>query len=206
MRLMARVAETFELGQVHRFAHEWERDASLRLRAGDVEVLDEYAAHGRIYGGTAEANEAPGRPPGPGRPSGRPASVHPGRHQRAGRPSGRPVPGRTGGLRAGRSRRGAPRRRQPGRGRGPDRAPESTTGPLTTSRGRFVTNRSVYQVAVPPPGRRLDRRRWSTRPPGSSTATTRSPSPPATWPTTWCSSTPAPPMPPRAAPGSCPTP
>jgi hypothetical protein len=57
MRLMARVAETFELGQVHRFACDWERDASLRLRAGDVEVLDEYAAHGRIYGGTAEANE-----------------------------------------------------------------------------------------------------------------------------------------------------
>jgi conjugative relaxase-like TrwC/TraI family protein len=57
MRLMARVAETFELGQVHRFVNYWERDASLRLRAGDVEVLDEYAAHGRIYGGTAEAND-----------------------------------------------------------------------------------------------------------------------------------------------------
>ncbi|MGH9122801.1 MAG: ATP-dependent DNA helicase [Acidimicrobiales bacterium] len=57
MRLMANTAETFQLGQVHRFTHDWERDASLRLRAGDVAVVDEYAARGRIYGGTAEENE-----------------------------------------------------------------------------------------------------------------------------------------------------
>jgi conjugative relaxase-like TrwC/TraI family protein len=57
MRLIAQTAGTFELGQVHRFVHVWERDASLRLRAGDVGVLDEYAEHGRIYGGTPEANE-----------------------------------------------------------------------------------------------------------------------------------------------------
>jgi hypothetical protein len=57
MRLMAKVAGTFQLGRVHRFSHDWERDASLRLRAGDVTAVDEYAARGRIYGGTAEANE-----------------------------------------------------------------------------------------------------------------------------------------------------
>lgn len=57
MRLIAKSAPSFELGEVHRFTNEWERDASLRLRAADPEVLEEYAAHGRIYGGTAEANE-----------------------------------------------------------------------------------------------------------------------------------------------------
>ena len=34
-----------------RFAEDWERDASLRLRAGDNAALEEYAEHGRITGG-----------------------------------------------------------------------------------------------------------------------------------------------------------
>ena len=34
LRLMASHADTFELARVHRFAEQWERDASLRLRAG----------------------------------------------------------------------------------------------------------------------------------------------------------------------------
>src|SRR5262249_28421877 len=37
-----------------RFAEEWERDASLRLRAGDKAALEEYAEHGRITGGDRE--------------------------------------------------------------------------------------------------------------------------------------------------------
>ena len=37
-----------------RFAAEWERDASLRLRAGDKTALDAYAEHGRIIGGSRE--------------------------------------------------------------------------------------------------------------------------------------------------------
>jgi len=37
-----------------RFAEEWERDASLRLRAGDKVALEEYAQHGRITGGDRE--------------------------------------------------------------------------------------------------------------------------------------------------------
>ena len=41
-----------ELDRVHRFANDWEREASLRLRRGDAEVLDVYDAHGRIHGGT----------------------------------------------------------------------------------------------------------------------------------------------------------
>jgi conjugative relaxase-like TrwC/TraI family protein len=39
-----------ELDRVHRFAHEWERDASLRLRRGDLSVVDTYDEHGRIHG------------------------------------------------------------------------------------------------------------------------------------------------------------
>jgi conjugative relaxase-like TrwC/TraI family protein len=40
------------LGQVRRFEHAWERAASLRLRAGDPTVLDDYDRRGRITGGT----------------------------------------------------------------------------------------------------------------------------------------------------------
>ncbi|MCP4306930.1 MAG: AAA family ATPase [bacterium] len=42
-----------ELDQVHRFANDWERDASLRLRSGDASVADLYDLHGRLHGGTA---------------------------------------------------------------------------------------------------------------------------------------------------------
>jgi hypothetical protein len=37
-----------------RFRQEWERDASLRLRAGDKTALDAYAEHGRITGGSRD--------------------------------------------------------------------------------------------------------------------------------------------------------
>ncbi len=42
-----------ELGRVHRFHHSWEREASLRLRRGDVSVVDVYEQHDRLHGGTA---------------------------------------------------------------------------------------------------------------------------------------------------------
>lgn len=47
---LALLAETHavELEGVHRFAHAWERDASLRLRARDPRALDAYDTHGRI--------------------------------------------------------------------------------------------------------------------------------------------------------------
>ncbi len=38
-----------------RFAEQWERDASLRLRAGDAGVLTEYDQHGRVIGGDPES-------------------------------------------------------------------------------------------------------------------------------------------------------
>jgi hypothetical protein len=44
-----------ELSDVHRFAHEWEKTASLALRHGHAAVIDTYASHGRIHGGSTEA-------------------------------------------------------------------------------------------------------------------------------------------------------
>ncbi len=41
-----------ELERVHRFTHEWEAAATLKLRAGDPRVLDAYEAHDRMIPGT----------------------------------------------------------------------------------------------------------------------------------------------------------
>ncbi|MDZ4266103.1 MAG: AAA family ATPase, partial [Mycobacterium sp.] len=43
-----------ELDRVHRFDHTWERDASLRLRRGDIDIAETYDAHGRLHAGTPE--------------------------------------------------------------------------------------------------------------------------------------------------------
>jgi conjugative relaxase-like TrwC/TraI family protein len=42
------------LHEVHRFRHEWERDASLQLRLGNVGVADTYLARGRVQSGDRE--------------------------------------------------------------------------------------------------------------------------------------------------------
>ena len=42
-----------ELDRVHRFDASWERDASLRLRRADTDVVGLYDQHGRLHGGTA---------------------------------------------------------------------------------------------------------------------------------------------------------
>ncbi len=42
-----------ELDRVHRFDASWERDASLRLRRGDADVVAHYNNHDRFHGGTA---------------------------------------------------------------------------------------------------------------------------------------------------------
>jgi hypothetical protein len=44
------------LERVHRFSEEWEADASLRLRRGDVTALDDYDEHGRIHGALTAAD------------------------------------------------------------------------------------------------------------------------------------------------------
>ena len=43
------------LHDVRRFRHEWERDASTRLRAGDPTAIDTYISHGRVGGGDRES-------------------------------------------------------------------------------------------------------------------------------------------------------
>ncbi|MEU7822961.1 MobF family relaxase [Catellatospora sp. NPDC049133] len=54
-RIMTQHGRTvYHLDEVRRFAHAWERDASLRLRDGDTAVLSDYERRGRIVdGGTA---------------------------------------------------------------------------------------------------------------------------------------------------------
>jgi conjugative relaxase-like TrwC/TraI family protein len=46
-----------ELEHPHRFDEEWEREASLRLRRGDVSVAEIYEARGRLHGGTVTQME-----------------------------------------------------------------------------------------------------------------------------------------------------
>ncbi len=50
-RLIAARHGHWRLHEVRRFRHAWERDASLRLRHGEVAALAEYDARGRIYHG-----------------------------------------------------------------------------------------------------------------------------------------------------------
>jgi conjugative relaxase-like TrwC/TraI family protein len=54
MRLLADEHGYYQLLTVQRFDQGWERDASLRLRAGDANVLAEYDQRGRILDGTRE--------------------------------------------------------------------------------------------------------------------------------------------------------
>ena len=51
MMLLADRLGYVQLAEPVRFTAEWERDASLRLRAGDQRALDDYDQHGRICGG-----------------------------------------------------------------------------------------------------------------------------------------------------------
>ena len=46
--------DTPQLHDVRRFRHEWERAASVQLRAGDPTAVDTYTAHGRVGGGDRE--------------------------------------------------------------------------------------------------------------------------------------------------------
>ncbi|MDH3262078.1 MAG: relaxase domain-containing protein [Acidimicrobiia bacterium] len=47
-----------ELDRVHRFRHHWERQASLRLRTGDPNVLAQYETRGRLHSGAPQDMEA----------------------------------------------------------------------------------------------------------------------------------------------------
>ena len=54
MMLLARRQGWVQLAEPQRFTHAWEREATLRLRVGDVTVLAEYQEHGRLRGGTPD--------------------------------------------------------------------------------------------------------------------------------------------------------
>jgi hypothetical protein len=54
MGLQARRHGYLQLAEPVRFIHSWERDATLRLRAGDAEVVDVYDQQGRIIPGAPE--------------------------------------------------------------------------------------------------------------------------------------------------------
>lgn len=52
--LVDRRPNTPQLTEIHRFSHEWEKDASLALSRGDVEVISTYARHHRIREGLTD--------------------------------------------------------------------------------------------------------------------------------------------------------
>jgi hypothetical protein len=54
-RLLAQEVPAARLREVRRFTAEWERQASLRLRDGDLAAVATYDRHGRIRGADAEA-------------------------------------------------------------------------------------------------------------------------------------------------------
>ena len=54
MVMLTRQMGYVQLAEPVRFGCEWERDATLRLRAGDAEVLSVYAEQGRLRGGDPE--------------------------------------------------------------------------------------------------------------------------------------------------------
>ena len=54
MRLLVREVGAHELAEVRRFDATWEGPASLRLRQGDVSVLEVYDRHGRLVEGTED--------------------------------------------------------------------------------------------------------------------------------------------------------
>ena len=50
--LLVDTYDAVELDRIHRFDHDWERDASLRLRRGDIDVAELYDLHDRLHGGS----------------------------------------------------------------------------------------------------------------------------------------------------------
>src|SRR5699024_1472369 len=57
MRQLVADRGSFQLTSLFRFQEKWEKDASVRLRAGDTEVLDLYEQHGRLRSGTRQDME-----------------------------------------------------------------------------------------------------------------------------------------------------
>ena len=183
-----------ELDRVHRFANDWERDASLALRRGDTEVLDLYDHHGRLHGGTArQMEEAVVDAWWQARTRGE-TRGHDGAHQRDGGGAQPPSPGPAGGGRRDRHPRAV------GVGR---RLPA-----LPGRRGRHPPQRPGPAHRPGPDGQEPRPVGGHRRPPGRRhrrpAARARSAFPPTTWPSTWSWPTPRPATPTRAAPSTAP--
>lgn len=52
--MLARKLGFAQLDEVHRFAEDWQKDASVQFRAGDRQALLAYDEHGALHGGTRE--------------------------------------------------------------------------------------------------------------------------------------------------------
>lgn len=52
--LFVETNDAVELDRIHRFDNDWERDASLRLRRGEVEVAEVYDQQDRLHGGSLQ--------------------------------------------------------------------------------------------------------------------------------------------------------
>ena len=104
MRLLAEEHGYYQLSTVQRFEQEWERAASVRLRAGDSDVLAEYDQRGRHPRGHPRGDGRRRLPAVAGRPSQRQGVGAAGHDERAGRRAGPAGPGPA-------------RRAWPGRGR-----------------------------------------------------------------------------------------
>ena len=58
LELLTEHGRSYELAEARRFTHQWEREASLRLRAGDSTAIEAYHREGRIIdGGSVEQTE-----------------------------------------------------------------------------------------------------------------------------------------------------
>ena len=70
LAMLARQLGYAQVQEVIRFHDEWQRDASVALRAGDLQALAAYDEHGRLHGGSYEemaeaaATRVRGRPAG----------------------------------------------------------------------------------------------------------------------------------------------
>ena len=204
LMLLARHLGYVQLAEPQRFTHAWEREATLRLRAGDITVLAEYEQHGRLRGGTAEEVNRTGLPRLAGRLP-----------RRQGHPAARP-------HRRTRPRTVPPRPRRPdplrprvrGSARPPGRGEQASTGDLVMARrnthaiqaghhGRDLANRDILQItAIPADGTHAHVRRLTGHNPDtgqSASGRCRSRYPSATWPIMQTSRTRPPCTPPKAA-------
>ena len=125
MAMLARHLGHVQLSEASRFTHAWEREATLRLRDGDVTVLTDYRLHDRLHVGPRRGHPGGRGPRLPARPARGQGHAADGRDRGAGRRAVPPGPRGPDpvGHRQRRPGHPAPRRR-PGLRRGLDHGPQ----------------------------------------------------------------------------------